>query len=141
MDQGTTLWRVQALGEEFALTLEAFGQWQLGCRLDCSDATQRREQPRHALGHLGVLGADQRLVVDPFETMGLFTRPARAAAFAYQPTRISQAGLAQITLEQLVDDVVLDRLRRTDGCAADNHVQRLLNPCQTRQALGTTGTG
>src|SRR3546814_17137540 len=98
MDKGTTLWRVQALGKQFTLALETLGQRQLGCRLDRRDATQRREQPGHALGHLGVLGADQCLVVGAFKALGLLARAARAAAFVYQPTRISQAGLAQIAL-------------------------------------------
>ncbi len=132
MNQSTTLWRVQALGEQFTLALETLGQRQLRRRLDRRDATQRREQSRHALGHLGVLGENQRLVVGAIKASGLLASASRCAAFIDHTTGIGQASVHQITLEQLVDDAVLDRLGSTDWRAADDHLQCLLDTGQTR---------
>jgi len=88
-----------------------------------------------------VLGANQRLVVDALKTLGLLAAAARAAPLLEQATRIGQTGLDQIAFEQLVDDMVLQRFRCTDGLAADDHLQRLLDTGQSGQALGTTGAG
>ncbi len=88
-----------------------------------------------------MLGANQRLVVDAFQTAGLLAAAARAAPLLDKATRIGQTGLDQIAFEQLVDDMVLQRLRCTDGLAADDHIQRLLDAGQPRQALGTAGAG
>ena len=110
MNQGTPLWRIQALGEQLPLALEAFGQWQLGGRLDRRDATQWREQPRHALGDFSVLGANQGIVISALKALSLLAGTAWCAAFLDHTTGVGKAGSYQLTLENLIDDIVLDRL-------------------------------
>ena len=91
--------------------------------------------------NFGVLGGDQRFVVGIFQTDGLLATAANAAAFLDYATRISQASFGYITLEQLVDNMVLYRISCADWRTTDDHLQRLRHASQTREALSAASTG
>ncbi|MCY1293750.1 hypothetical protein D9M70_430180 [compost metagenome] len=140
MHQRRALRRGQTLLEQLALALEARGQRQGRGGFHRGDAAQRREQPGHALADFGVLGADQLGVGFRAARHLTLAGTPRALAVGQQLAGMGEAGVGEVTVEQRVDDAVLQCLAGADRRAADDHLQGLGHPGHARQPLGAAGT-
>src|SRR5690606_29270064 len=115
MYQRGPLRRFQTFNEEVTLTLEPLGQRQRGGRLYRSDAAQRRKQSGGSLDYFSVPGGDQRIIINALQTTGLLAGTARRTAFLNHPAAIGQARFQHVAFKQFIDDMMFNRLDRTDG--------------------------
>ena len=134
--QRRTLLRGQALLEQCALALQAFGQWQQGRRFYRGDTAGRGKETRQTLADLQAFGGDQRGVVRALEGGGLFTGAPHTQAVIQHALGKGDGGGARITVEQFIDNVMFPGVSGVDGLAGDNHLQGLGHTGQTGQALG-----
>jgi hypothetical protein len=127
------------LQEALALLLQTFVERQVDGVADGVGRRERRFQAARLLGHGGDrIGEDRAVGLGRRDLGVVVTQAAQRTLFSQQ---LSYEGFATggRTLDDLLDQTVLQRFRRSDRITADDHLDRELRSNRARQALGAAG--
>ena len=142
MTERSGLAGVEQFREQLTFAAHTALEVHFGGGLDCRDAGLRRHQV--ALG----LGVALACDMEAFRAARCFNQQAVAVADPGQELRLGlnivgevERGLAQVALDDLVDDAHFAGLTGADRLARANHLDRLLDADNPWQTLGAAGAG
>ena len=131
----------QALLEQLALELRAFGVRPVQHGFHGLDDLLRRDQPARLLGHVAACGVERGAVgIAVGERRAGVTAAARRRLAGSEFLGIGQA-VCRGVVDELVDQAQRQRFLGTDAAAGGHHVERGLHADQTRRALRAAGAG
>ena len=130
---------VHQLEEALALLLQPFVERQIDGGADRVGRGERRFQPARLLGQRGDRIGEDRTIGLGGRELGIVV--AQLAQRALLRQHLAGEGFAAggRTFDDLLDQAVLQRFRRADRIAADDHLDREFRTDRARQALRAAG--